>query len=120
MGKFLRNKVGTIVAIAGAPVLEKNPEKKPRDCQLCGFSRWAKGDKLFILGGNQWVCPDCAIQQGLPPDYYHRNAYATQPPPPSFQKIETTTANPAAAAAAETTSQRQSGLRDLMSCMCLF
>jgi hypothetical protein len=118
MGKFLRNKVGTIVAIAGAPVLEKNPEKKPRDCQLCGFSRWAKGDKLFILGGNQWVCPDCAIQQGLPPDYYHRNAYATQPPPPSFQKLETTTANPAAAA--ETTSQRQSGLRDLMSCMCLF
>jgi len=110
MGKFLRNKVGEIVAIGGAPVLEKQPAKKPRDCQQCGFSKWAKGDKLFILGGNQWVCPDCAVQQGLPPDYYHRNFYATKPPPPSFH-VESPPAD---------TSRRQSGICDLMSCMCLF
>jgi hypothetical protein len=109
MGKFLRNKGGEIVAIRGAPVLEKHPEKKPRDCQECGFSRWAKGDKLFILGGNQWVCPDCAVQQGLPSEHYHRNAYATQPPPPSYN----VTPPP-------DTTRRQSGFGDLVSCICLF
>ena len=84
MGKFLRDQEGRMVALEGTPVLEKTLDRKPRDCQGCGFARWAKGDKLFILSGNEWLCPDCAVAKGLSIEHYHRNYYATQPPPPGY------------------------------------
>ena len=49
MGKFLRDKDGNMVTIGGAPVLERSLDKKPRDCEECGFDRWILGDKIFII-----------------------------------------------------------------------
>lgn len=127
MGKFLRDKDGNFVAIDGGLVLEKTLDRKPRDCESCGFSRWVRKDKIFIIqqqqtqtqqqpqqqqcqttilsfppqvrvcdgsmgdggavaafgggggggGGMEWICPDCALQRGLPPEHYHKNFYST-------------------------------------------
>jgi hypothetical protein len=49
MGKFLRDKDGNMVTIGGAPVLERVLDKKPRDCEHCGFNQWILGDKVFII-----------------------------------------------------------------------
>jgi len=24
----------------------------------------------------EWICPDCALQRGLPPEHYHKNFYS--------------------------------------------
>lgn len=117
MGKFLLDTEGQMVSIGGSPVLEKALDRKPRNCQNCGFSKWAKGDKLFILAGNQWCCPDCAVSQGLPPEYYHRNAYATESPPAGFQQKGAT---PKKAAATANRGAAQSGLGEFMACLCHF
>jgi hypothetical protein len=119
-----------LVAIDGGLVLEKSLDRKPRDCEQCGFNRWVKKDKMFIIqrnnlmgnetptammyqqhqqqaaasggggrggggthrtsqqpplfGGSassmEWICPDCALQRGLPPEHYHKNFYATMNP----------------------------------------
>lgn len=114
MGKFVLDKEGRMVAIGGSPVLEKTLERKPRDCQGCGFTRWAKGDKLFILSGNEWLCPDCAVAQGLPTEHYHRNHYATHPPPPGFQPPMNSTSTSGA------NRRPQSGLGECMAFMCYF
>mmetsp|Transcript_20126 Transcript_20126/g.43797 ORF Transcript_20126/g.43797 Transcript_20126/m.43797 type:complete len:161 (+) Transcript_20126:297-779(+) len=114
MGKFLRDKGGNLVAIEGGLVLERTLDRKPRDCESCGFSKWAKKDKVFIIQGGtgmgkmststnnntnngndpireksgtalggyagggsmEWICPDCAIQRGLPIEFYHKNFYS--------------------------------------------
>ena len=80
MGKFLRDSQGNMVAIEGGLVLERKLDRKPRDCESCGFSKWAKGDKCFIIqgggGGMQWICPDCAIVKGLPIEFYHKNYFS--------------------------------------------
>ena len=110
MGKFLRDKDGNFVAIDGAMVLEKTLDRKPRDCEQCGFNKWVKKDKIFIIqrnggltvpsvdsskrhrlsapppvlgtanGGMEWICPDCALARGLPAEHYHKNFYATPSP----------------------------------------
>jgi hypothetical protein len=108
MGKFLRDKDGNLVNINGGLVLEKILDRKPRDCEQCGFQKWVKKDKIFIIqrnelgmtvlgkksnngtvvpphfggtgGGMEWICPDCALRRGLPPEHYHRNYYATPTP----------------------------------------
>jgi hypothetical protein len=51
MGKFLRDSRGDLVAIEGGLVLERTLDRKPRDCESCGFSKWAKKDKVFIIQG---------------------------------------------------------------------
>ena len=96
MGKFLRDKEGNLVAIEGGLVLERNLDRKPRACESCGFSKWAKGDKVFIIQGGsgkgqgfnndfggfvgggsmEWICPDCAITRGLPVEFYHKNFFS--------------------------------------------
>lgn len=90
MGKFLRDSEGNMVAIEGGLVLERSLDRKPRDCESCGFSKWAKGDKCFIIQGGsgnknnnivgggsmQWICPDCAILKGLPIEFYHKNFFS--------------------------------------------
>ncbi len=81
MGKFLRDAQGNMVAIEGGLVLERSLDRKPRDCESCGFSKWAKGDKCFIIQGGsggsmQWICPDCAIVKGLPIEFYHKNYFS--------------------------------------------
>eukprot|EP00534_Pseudo-nitzschia_fraudulenta_P002708 CAMPEP_0201127060 /NCGR_PEP_ID=MMETSP0850-20130426/28680_1 /ASSEMBLY_ACC=CAM_ASM_000622 /TAXON_ID=183588 /ORGANISM="Pseudo-nitzschia fraudulenta, Strain WWA7" /LENGTH=144 /DNA_ID=CAMNT_0047395755 /DNA_START=45 /DNA_END=479 /DNA_ORIENTATION=+ len=99
MGKFLRDPSGNLVAIDGGLVLERTLDRKPRDCQSCGFSKWAKKDKVFIIQGGsgmctpndgssgnlggfagggsmEWICPDCAIKRGLPVEFYHKNFYS--------------------------------------------
>lgn len=88
MGKILRDSDGNIVSVGGAPVLERTLERKPKNCQGCGFNSWSKGDKVFIFQSNnngmEWICPDCAIQRGLPEEHYHRNELATAHPPSSY------------------------------------
>ena len=104
MGKFLRDSKGNLVAIEGGLVLERTLDRKPRDCQACGFSKWAKKDKVFIIQGGsglsmpngnkndgggsnamgtylaggsmEWVCPDCALKRGLPVEFYHKNFFS--------------------------------------------
>jgi len=91
MGKFLRDASGNMVAIEGGLVLERTLDRKPRDCQSCGFSKWAKKDKVFIIqggsgngkpggyvggGGMEWICPDCALKRGLPIEFYHKNFFS--------------------------------------------
>ena len=104
MGKFLRDSRGNLVAIEGGLVLERTLDRKPRDCQSCGFSKWAKKDKVFIIqsgsglskpkendndgenpnaigtfvggGSMEWVCPDCALKRGLPVEFYHKNFFS--------------------------------------------
>jgi hypothetical protein len=111
MGRFLRNAEGQIVAVGGAPVLEKTLDKKPRDCEGCGFAKWVKGDKLFIvqssIGSMEWLCPDCATERGLPDEHYQRNHYA-----PFNTRI--------AAARQVKEPIRQGGTSDLTACMCYF
>jgi hypothetical protein len=108
MGKFLRDKDGNLVNINGGLVLEKILDRKPRDCEHCGFQKWVKKDKIFIIqrngsaipilgkndnngtvvpppfggtgGGMEWICPDCALRRGLPPEHYHKNYFATPTP----------------------------------------
>jgi hypothetical protein len=81
MGKFLKDKDGQMVSIDGAPVLERTLDKKPKDCDGCGFEKWVLGDKCFIVhnkeGGMQWICSDCALARGLPKEHYKKNVYAT-------------------------------------------
>lgn len=117
MGKFLKDSQGNPVAIDGGLVLEKNLDRKPRDCEQCGFNKWVKKDKIFIIqrtpggvggaiptetggpshrmsapppsfgspnGGMEWICPDCALQRGLPAEHYHKNFYAS----PSKEAIQ--------------------------------
>eukprot|EP00980_Cylindrotheca_fusiformis_P025995 scaffold15116_cov65-Cylindrotheca_fusiformis.AAC.2 len=80
MGKFLRDKDGNLVSVGGAPVLERTLERKTKDCDACGYKRWCRGDKLFILqsptGSMEWLCPDCAVRRGLPQEHYHRNFHS--------------------------------------------
>jgi hypothetical protein len=81
MGKFLKDKDGQMVAIDGAPVLERSLDKKEKACEGCGFEKWVLGDKCFIVhktdGGMQRLCPNCALAQGLPKEHYKKNYYAT-------------------------------------------
>ena len=83
MGKVLKDKNGNIVTVGGAPVMEKTLTRRPRDCEDCGFDKWVKGDKVFIIqgasGGMQWLCSDCALRKGLPRAYYQRNYYHANP-----------------------------------------
>ena len=51
MGKFLKDSNGNLVAIEGGLVLERILDRKPRDCESCGFSKWVKKDKVFIIQG---------------------------------------------------------------------
>jgi len=51
MGKFLRDATGNLVAIDGGLVLERILDRKPRDCESCGYSKWVKKDKVFIIQG---------------------------------------------------------------------
>jgi hypothetical protein len=111
MGKFLRDDKGLMVAVDGAPVLEKKLDRKPRDCEGCGFDRWIRGDKLFIIKGNEWLCPDCAVQQGLPTDFYIRNHFATAPLPDALVTPEVPE---------KSRSTNISGIGDLFACMCYF
>ena len=130
MGKFLRDQEGKMVALAGTPVLEKTLDRKPRDCQVCGFSKWAKGDKLFILSGNEWLCPDCAVAKGLSTEHYHRNYYATQPPPAGYvgpihsnnaaAMMNTNNSIVASKLASNNRQKSQSGLGECFACMCYF
>jgi hypothetical protein len=96
MGKFLRDSKGNLVDIEGGLVLERTLDRKPRDCESCGFSKWAKKDKVFIIQGGtglpkgnantvggyvgggsmEWICPDCAIKRGLPIEFYHKNFFS--------------------------------------------
>lgn len=89
MGKILRDKEGKIVSVGGFPVLERTLERKPKNCQACGFTDWSRGDKVFIFqsenGIMEWLCPDCACHRGLPVAYYHRNINATIRPPSNLQ-----------------------------------
>lgn len=119
MGKFLRDpRTGDPVAIDGGLVLEKTLDRKPRDCEQCGFNKWVKNDKIFMLqkslynnnhhhnddsgsgsgndsGGSgsgaivadgagmqvmEWICPDCALQRGLHPQFYHKNFFSEGSP----------------------------------------
>jgi hypothetical protein len=113
MGKFLRNAKGDIVAVGGAPVLAKTLDRKPRDCQSCGFTKWVKGDKLFIVqnpsGAMEWICPDCAMERGLPEEHYRRNHYVAFNP-----RIATTTQRD------EDIQRKVGGTSDLAACMCYF
>lgn len=117
---FLRDPEGGMVSIGGSPVLEKTLDRKPRNCQGCDFGKWAKGDKLFILAGNQWFCPDCAISQGLPPEYYHRNAYATEAPPNGYTGKQQTIPPTPQKTRANDNQREQSGIGELLACMCYF
>jgi hypothetical protein len=80
MGKFLKDKDGNLVAVGGAPVLERTLERKTRECEACGYKKWCKGDKLFIVqsptGLMQWLCPDCAVLRGLPQEHHHKNFHS--------------------------------------------
>lgn len=74
--------------IIGAPVLERTLDRKTKRCEGCGFKNWARGDKLFIVqsstaGMMEWLCPDCAVERGLPHEHYHRNQNCNRLPPPS-------------------------------------
>jgi hypothetical protein len=65
----------------GAPVLERTLDRKTKECTGCGFKKWFRGDKLFIVqsrstGTMEWLCPDCAVDRGLPPEHYHRNRHS--------------------------------------------
>jgi len=55
MGKFLRDSRGNLVAIDGGLVLERILDRKPRDCESCGFSKWVKKDKVFIIQGGSGI-----------------------------------------------------------------
>lgn len=112
MGKFLRDDAGRMVSIRGSPVLEKTLDRKPRDCQSCGFAKWIKGDKLFIVAGNEWICPDCAVKRGLPVQYYQRNHYATQPLPAGVLD-KMASSNPKSRPG-------QTSLGEIFACMCYF
>eukprot|EP00536_Pseudo-nitzschia_multiseries_P010582 jgi/Psemu1/67493/estExt_Genemark1.C_3280019 len=57
MGKFLRDSMGNLVAIEGGLVLERTLDRKPRDCESCGFSKWVKKDKVFIIQGGTGISP---------------------------------------------------------------
>mmetsp|Transcript_9151 Transcript_9151/g.22262 ORF Transcript_9151/g.22262 Transcript_9151/m.22262 type:complete len:151 (-) Transcript_9151:126-578(-) len=57
MGKFLRDSMGNLVAIEGGLVLERTLDRKPRDCESCGFSKWVKKDKVFIIQGGTGMSP---------------------------------------------------------------
>jgi hypothetical protein len=113
MGKFLRNKdTGNIVAVGGAPVLEKTLDRKPRDCEACGFNKWIKGDKLFIVQnpsgqGMDWLCPGCALERGLPKQHYYKNRYATANMVVEEQAIATS-------------KNAITSVMDLAACMCHF
>ncbi|OEU23353.1 hypothetical protein FRACYDRAFT_259368 [Fragilariopsis cylindrus CCMP1102] len=127
MGKFLKDSSGNLVAIEGGLVLERILDRKPRDCESCGFSKWVKKDKVFIIQGGtsgtnkstsitatttttandsnndtnnnnntsmsssstnevlggyagggsmEWICPECALNRGLPIEFYHKNFHA--------------------------------------------
>jgi hypothetical protein len=139
MGKFLKDSNGNLVAIEGGLVLERTLDRKPRDCESCGFSKWVKKDKVFIIQGGsgtskstttpsttpsattsssnnnnnnnnnnilntsnnnnnntssgssssnevlggyagggsmEWICPECALNRGLPIEFYHKNFHA--------------------------------------------
>ena len=55
MGKFLRDpRTGDPVAIDGGLVLEKTLDRKPRDCEQCGYNKWVKNDKIFMVQGGDW------------------------------------------------------------------
>lgn len=95
-------------------MLEKILDRKPRDCQRCGFAKWIKGDKLFIVAGNEWLCPDCAVTGGLPAEYYYRNHYATLPIPKAVEQAAT------AGGRNRPPPSGQSGLGELLACMCYF
>jgi hypothetical protein len=57
MGKFLRDKDGHLVNINGGLVLEKILDRKPRNCEQCGFHKWVKKDKIFIIQRNGLEVP---------------------------------------------------------------
>lgn len=91
MGKFLKDKSGNFVSVEGAPVLERILERKTKPCESCGFFDWRKGDKLFIVqsqtGLMKWICPDCAVERGLPKEFYHRNDQVRRTCPSGFSHI---------------------------------
>lgn len=96
------------MSLAGAPVLEKVLDRKPRNCEQCGYDKWIKGDKLFIIsdgsGGMAWLCPNCALERGLPKEYYQKNHFATS----SLPEIE------------ELATPQSRSIFDFAACMCHF
>ena len=64
MGKFLKDSAGNLVAIDGGLVLERTLDRKPRDCESCGYNRWVRKDKVFIIQGGSGQSPS----KGGPPD----------------------------------------------------
>eukprot|EP00529_Nitzschia_sp_RCC80_P037035 CAMPEP_0113474130 /NCGR_PEP_ID=MMETSP0014_2-20120614/18417_1 /TAXON_ID=2857 /ORGANISM="Nitzschia sp." /LENGTH=154 /DNA_ID=CAMNT_0000366951 /DNA_START=282 /DNA_END=746 /DNA_ORIENTATION=+ /assembly_acc=CAM_ASM_000159 len=117
MGKFLRDpRTGDPVAIDGGLVLEKTLDRKPRDCEQCGYNKWVKNDKIFMVqkskggeegidanndndnsggaggGGGmqvmQWICPDCALKRGLHPQFYHKNFYSDATSPETLKLLK--------------------------------
>jgi hypothetical protein len=114
MGKFVRDAKGEIVAVGGAPILAKTLDRKPRDCEGCGYAKWVKGDRLFIvqnaIGAMEWLCPDCATERGLPEEHYQRNHYAPFNPRIASARQQR-----------EEELQRKVGTTsDLAACMCYF
>ena len=57
MGKFLKDSEGNLVAIDGGLVLERTLDRKPRDCESCGYNRWVRKDKVFIIQGGSGNSP---------------------------------------------------------------
>ena len=96
---FLKDQDGNIVTVGGAPVLEKVLDKKPRDCELCGYDQWVLGDSCYIMqntkeGGMMWFCADCALRRGLPKEHYKRNYYSKATDQESENLAARSTLNP--------------------------
>lgn len=55
-------------------------------CDMCGFCDWEFGDVKYIVehwsnpssshGAREHLCPPCAVERGLPQEYFHQNKNA--------------------------------------------
>ena len=94
--KFVRDSQGQIVSMGdtGLPIMIKEITEynqlshryRHKRCDKCGFNKYTVGDVTFIvqnvkIGRLQYLCPECAVAQGLPLQYYQQNQHSKGLPP---------------------------------------
>lgn len=103
-----RLKTEKFLSVHGDVMLKKQilHTRRARSCATCKFREWSKGDVCYLLVKNNknntnrssrndnkqaaddevqqlylWLCPDCALQNGMPEEHYHYNRNRMPPVP---------------------------------------
>ena len=98
--QFLSEETSRFFSHSGDLILKKyiNSIHQARSCVDCGFRDWVQGDVCYLMTLENdsekleynkllWLCPECALDHGMPKEYYQPTRNRLRPLPDPVNEI---------------------------------